>query len=451
MESLTEAKIAKLKWDDSKRTRSGNVPKHQIHNDPDVSGHHIKLYPPKATGRSGKVFYLGYGPSAHRKFYKIGRWGDVTLEQARAEARKIRRELHRFGIDPNKARRGRIRVAKRRLAGKQLVDEDFKERLPVSSISYTDGNRSFAKRGGRAKGEVEDATHLPAQRDLWEEIVREAIPKPDEESIPIFFVKDLAELPDPQDVGDSGDGGTASVQEESREHDDSEVPSGPDGEDVEEKPFDPSVPYVDERLAIAVRTAREGRMQEAAQLYIEILGATPAYPEAQFRLGTLYDDLGRPELAIERFRAASTLDPTNARVRASLGAAYGAVGRFKAADTEVQLALRLDPTSLEVRAEQGLLAFRKGLNADAEEVLRGVCKQDPRHVAAHFYLGEALNRLGRIAEAVEAMERVVELQPHNWRAYHTLGILFDRMYEPDRAAEMHRRAGELTGVDSARG
>ena len=157
-------------------------------------------------------------------------------------------------------------------------------------------------------------------------------------------------------------------------------------------------------------------------------------------------------MAIERFRAASALDPNNARVRASLGAAYGAVGRFKAADTEVQLALSLDPTSLEVRAEQGLLAFRKGLNAAAEEVLQGVCKQDPRHAAAHFYLGEALNRLGRGgAEAVAAMERVIELQPHNRRAYPALGMLFDRMYEPERAAEMHRRAGELTCVDSARG
>ncbi len=451
MATLTEAKIAKLKWDDSKRTRSGNVPKHQIHNDPDVSGHHIKLYPPKATGRSGKVFYLGYGPSTHRKFYKIGRWGDVTLEQARAEARKIRGELHRFGIDPNKARRERIRVAKRRLTVKQLVDEDFQERSSGWSNSYTDGNRGFAKRGGGAKGETDDMTHPLAQGDLWEEIVREVIPKPNEESIPVFFGKDLGELPDPQDVDDSGGGGTASVQKESGEHDDSEAVSGPDEQAAKEKPFDPSVPYADERLAIAVHTAREGRMQEAARLYVEILSETPAYPEAQFRLGTLYDDLGRPELAIERFRAASALDPNNPRVRASLGAAYGAVGRFKAADTEVQLALSLDPTSLEVRAEQGLLAFRKGLNAAAEEVLRGVCKEDPRHAAAHFYLGEALNRLGRVAEAVEAMERVIELQPHNWRAYHTLGILFDRMYKPERAAEMHRRAGELTCVDSVRG
>ncbi len=300
MATLTEAKIAKLKWDDSKRTRSGNAPKHQIHNDPDVSGHHIKLYPPKATGRSSKVFYLGYGPSTNRKFYRIGQWGDVTLEQARAEARKIRGELHRFGIDPNKARRETIQVAKRRLTVKQLVDEDFKERSPAWSNSHTDGNRSFAKRGGRARGETEDVTHPPAQGDLWEKIVREVV-------------------------------------------------------------------------------------------------------------------------------------------------------RFKAADTEVQLALSLDPTSLEVRTEQGLRAFRKGLNAVAEEVLRGVCKEDPRHAAAHFYLGEALNRLGRVAEAVEAMERVIELQPHNRRAYHTLGMLFDRMYEPERAAEMHRRAGELTCVDSARG
>jgi len=240
------------------------------------------------------------------------------------------------------------------------------------------------------------------------------------EVIPVVFVGDLAELE-----------GVEAVPAE-----DEAVP------DVEEAP-DFDAPIIDERLERALETAREGRLQEALRLYIEILSETPAYADAQFGLGTLYDDLGRPELAIERFLAASELDPHNARVRASLGAAYGAVGRFEDADIELKLALILDSRNVEVRVKEGLLAFRKGLYAAAEASLRGVCREDPRHVTAHFYRGEALNRLGRVREAVPIMERVIELQPHNWRAYHTLGMLFDRMHEPDRAREMHRRAREL--------
>jgi tetratricopeptide (TPR) repeat protein len=323
METLTEANIVNLKWDDSKRTRSGNVPKHQIHNDPDVSGHHIKLYPPKATGRSGKVFYLGYGPSTNRKFYRIGQWGDVTLEQARAEARKIRAELHRFGIDPNKARRERIQVAKRRLTVKQLVAEDFKERSPAWSNNYTAGNRGFAKRGGRAKGETEDVTHPADQGDLWEEIVREVVPKPNEEkSIPVVFVKDLAEFPDPQDVDDSGDGGISSVQEESREHDDSEAASGPDGQDADTEvqlalSLDPT--SLEVRAEQGLLAFRKGLNAAAEEVLRGVCKQDPRHAAAHFYLGEALNRLGRVAEAVAAMERVIELQPHNWRAYHTLG------------------------------------------------------------------------------------------------------------------------------------
>ena len=322
MATLTEAKIAKLKWDDSKRTRSGNVPKHQIHNDPDVSGHHIKLYPPKATGRSGKVFYLGYGPSTNRKFYRIGAWGDVTLEQARAEARKIRAELHRFGIDPNKARRERIQVAKRRLTVKQLVAEDFKERSPVWSNNYTAGNRVFAKPGGRAKGETEDVTHPPAQGDLWQKIVREVVPKPNEESIPVVFVKDLAEFSDPQDVDDSGDGGISSVQEESWEHDDSEAASGPDGQAADTEvqlalSLGPS--RLEVRAEQGLLAFRKGLNAAAEEILRGVCKQDPRHAAAHFYLGEALNRLGRVAESVAAMERVIELQPHNWRAYHTLG------------------------------------------------------------------------------------------------------------------------------------
>jgi len=58
--------------------------------------------------------YLKYG--AGRDIYRIGSWGEWTLEAARSEARKLRRNFYDRGVDPNKSkldrrkRRGTLRI-----------------------------------------------------------------------------------------------------------------------------------------------------------------------------------------------------------------------------------------------------------------------------------------------------------------------------------------------------
>ena len=310
--------------------------------------------------------------------------------------------------------------------------------------------RPTRRRKARAEAEPKG---LPIQGDLLGEVDHGGadIDRGEVEVIPVVFVSDLADeaaegkanataetAPDLAETAFSGEVVTADADlpEEIMRDD---VPSGgPGGGDVPD-----AAASEEDRVSTAIRVSREGRVQEAVLLFMEILDESPTHPQAQFGLGTLYDDLGRHELAIERFLAASEVDPDNAQVRASLGAAYGAVGRFEDADVELKRALRLEPESVEVRAKEGLLAFRKGLYADAEAGFRGVCKHDPDHGPAHFYRGEALNRLGRVDEALQVMERVIQLQPHNWRAYHTLGMLYDKKHERERAAEMYRRAQEL--------
>jgi len=121
MAGLTEDKIRKLRWDPAKCTKAGNVPKFQPHNDSEVGGLHIRLYPPKSSGQSSKVFWLKYGADVDRKAFKIGSWGEWTLVDARAKARKIRRDFFEHGIDPNQAKRKKIQQAKAKPTVKELV------------------------------------------------------------------------------------------------------------------------------------------------------------------------------------------------------------------------------------------------------------------------------------------------------------------------------------------
>ena len=148
MARLTEDKIRKLRWDPAKeRTKAGNARKFQWHDDSEVGGLHIRLYPPKANGQSSKVFYVKYGPDVDRKVFKIGSWGEWTLEEARVKARKVRRDFHEHGVDPRLAKRKEIQRAEAKPTVKELVD-GFLEELQASGLSagYLQNNTGYAKK-----------------------------------------------------------------------------------------------------------------------------------------------------------------------------------------------------------------------------------------------------------------------------------------------------------------
>ena len=156
MAKLNDTEIGKLRWDASKRTRTGKVPGYQSVNDPEVGGLHLRIFPPKATtGQSAKVFYLGYGPSTGRKFYRIGQFGDGwSLEAARSEARKLRRNFYDHGVDPNKSKQKRIRDAKDRLTVEQLVEAYQTAKEGVWAASYTASNKLHGTRLNDAVGSL---------------------------------------------------------------------------------------------------------------------------------------------------------------------------------------------------------------------------------------------------------------------------------------------------------
>lgn len=145
MAKITEAKIHKLKWDKSKCTNSGLIPDRQIHNDDAVQGLHVRIYPPKASGNSNKVFYLSYGPSINRKYYRIGAWGEWTLRQAREKSMVIRREYYENGTDPNQIKKHKTQERRARPTVKQLVDQYLDEKISVWSPNYTMNSRRHAR------------------------------------------------------------------------------------------------------------------------------------------------------------------------------------------------------------------------------------------------------------------------------------------------------------------
>ncbi|MGD2121341.1 MAG: tetratricopeptide repeat protein [Gemmatimonadota bacterium] len=200
----------------------------------------------------------------------------------------------------------------------------------------------------------------------------------------------------------------------------------------------------EQKMAWAKARAGDGRLEEAEELYRELVEDQPTNVRALNNLGVLLDEMGDPEQAVKYLRAAKAIEPRNHEVLGNLGAALAALGRYAEAEGELRVAYRADPNNLQIRANLGILLFRRGLYEQAAEELAAVCSAEPDHGHALFYKGEALNRLGRVDEAIEALERVTELIPGNPKAYYTLGVLFDKKDLPDKAAIMYRKARKLT-------
>ena len=209
-----------------------------------------------------------------------------------------------------------------------------------------------------------------------------------------------------------------------------------------ETPVIPDSPW-EQKMAWAKGRARSGRLEEAEELYRELIDEDPTSVRALNNLGVLLDELGEHDEAVIHLQAAQQVDPGNLEVLGNLGAALGATGRYLEAEEHLRTAIRMDPTNSGIRANLGVLFFRRGLYERAEIELGAVCAADPEHGLAFFYRGEALNRLGRVEEAIAALERVIELIPDNPRAHYTLGVLFDKKNLPQKAALMYRKAREL--------
>jgi Flp pilus assembly protein TadD len=216
-----------------------------------------------------------------------------------------------------------------------------------------------------------------------------------------------------------------------------ETVSGPGATPIPDTPWERTMAWAKQRT-------QEGRLEEAEELYRELVDEDPANVRALNNLGILLDEKGDHEGAVTYLRAARQLDPHNQEVLGNLGAALAALGRYAEAEGEFRAAFRLDPGNLQIRANLGILLFRRGLYEQAIAELEVVCKAKPEDGFPLFYQGEALNRLGRVDEAIRALQRVTELVPNYQKAYYTLGVLFDKKNLPERAAAMYRKSRELS-------
>src|SRR5215470_15186775 len=247
-----------------------------------------------------------------------------------------------------------------------------------------------------------------------------------------------------------------------------------------------SAPDVSSAFEQATANMRQGNLQAAVEGFASVVKKNPAFAEAHFNLGLVYEELGKPADAIASLHQALTLKPrmhganlflgiaeyrlnhldqslaalkketTNFPKDASAWMWFGVVelarDQPEAAAEALDKAAKLAPNDTDIlyhRGQAHLLVSKNSYalmfkadpkswrvrqilaqaNADAERHVDAIAeyqeaiKLAPRQPGLHEELGSEFRNIGKLDEAQAAFEKELEIDPHNVLASYKLGVL----------------------------
>jgi tetratricopeptide (TPR) repeat protein len=173
---------------------------------------------------------------------------------------------------------------------------------------------------------------------------------------------------------------------------------------------------------LALQHHQAGRLQEAEQLYRQVLAQQPEHAIAMHHLGLIAHKVGRNDAAVNLMRQAIALDPNLPDAYNNLGAALQGTGQLDEAIAAYRQAIVLQPIHAEAHSNLGSALKRKGQLDEAIAVYRRAIALNPNFPEAHNNLGNALRDKGQLDEAITAFRQAIALRPDYADAHCSLAV-----------------------------
>jgi tetratricopeptide (TPR) repeat protein len=154
---------------------------------------------------------------------------------------------------------------------------------------------------------------------------------------------------------------------------------------------------------------KEGRFEEAAVAYKDILAANSNLAAIHFNLGNCAYNLQRYEEAVASFKEAVRLKPDFFDAYTNLANAYGKLKKTDEAIPVFEEAIRAYPENARLFSSLGLLYLNAGEGAKAVESLEKATALDPGEPFSFCSLGIAHTQTAAYAKAVTVYEKYIAL------------------------------------------
>jgi len=202
-------------------------------------------------------------------------------------------------------------------------------------------------------------------------------------------------------------------------------------------------------LAEGVALHEEGRLEEAAKVYLAILAESPRDFDAAHLLGIAALQQGRFGVAQHFINAAVAVNPQNAAAIGNLGTSYLRDGQLETALQWFEMALKLEPTSQNAMINVATALTNMGRHQEAIPLLRRAHAADSSSYAVCTLLGACLTHAVELSEAVQMFEAAIREDPGNAEGWKSLSIAAAAIGDHERARESAARAIELKPQSAA--
>jgi predicted O-linked N-acetylglucosamine transferase (SPINDLY family) len=186
-------------------------------------------------------------------------------------------------------------------------------------------------------------------------------------------------------------------------------------------------------LDLAVKCHQAGDLQQAEQLYRQILQVDPNHADAIRLLGLIALQLGQTDSAVDYIRQALRLKPDFAEAHNLLAIALRQQGKLDEAVSSWRQALSFKPDYAEAYNLLAIACKEKGLLEEAAANWRQVIRLRPNDAEAHGSLANVLMEQGKLDDAVAAYKQVLRLEPESFRSINNLGCALVHLGKAEEA------------------
>lgn len=200
---------------------------------------------------------------------------------------------------------------------------------------------------------------------------------------------------------------------------------------------------IDQRLSDAKQLHREGNINEAEAVYLDILNSHPNHADARHMIAIVCLERGQLSAAEQHFRQAIALDDQQAVYYSNLGNALGEQNRTDEALTCFRQALKLNPEHLGALSNSATALLSLGRASEAKPLCSRILALHPQNIDARLNLAAAYMEERDTHEAIAILREGLAIQPDNESLLFQLASALELANQIDEASLVIQQAESL--------
>jgi tetratricopeptide (TPR) repeat protein len=185
---------------------------------------------------------------------------------------------------------------------------------------------------------------------------------------------------------------------------------------------------------------RQGRLEQAEELYRRVLAKEPDHTDALRLMAIIAHQRGDYETALRHATAALERDPTDARAFNTRGGALRMMNRLEEALESYERAAACDPSSAKALRNRGEVLHELQRYEEAVASFDAALELEPRHPGAMKNRATALQRLWRLEEALASYDLALAIKPDFPEAWNNRGSALTELGRLEEALASYDQA-----------